>query len=215
MKNKKDINLKELEKKAYKSTFQDGLWDIFLGMIFLGFSLTFIEFNSESELLLKYFLIIAPWNLVAVLILILGKRYITIPRLGYVEFGPKRQKVEQKLRFFVIINIIVFALLLVLPLSGILGDLSLGNYSTALLIGFLVIWLPLSIVAFILRFSRLYIYAIMGGISFYLTEILYPLFGEPYDTILSFGFIGGIIISIGIILFIKFIQRYPKVKRSN
>ena len=27
-----DVNLKELEKKAFKSTFQDGLWDIQLGL---------------------------------------------------------------------------------------------------------------------------------------------------------------------------------------
>jgi len=29
-----DIDMKELEKKAWKSTFQDGLWDIMLGLVF-------------------------------------------------------------------------------------------------------------------------------------------------------------------------------------
>ena len=29
-----DIDMKELELKAWKSTFQDGLWDILLGFIF-------------------------------------------------------------------------------------------------------------------------------------------------------------------------------------
>jgi hypothetical protein len=215
LENKKNISLKELEKKAYKSIFEDGLWDIFFGMIFLGFSLTFIELNSEFEIVLKYFLIIAPWNLGAILILMLGKRYITIPRLGYVEFGPKRQKAKHKLGYFIIINIMVFALLLALPLSGILGDLSLRNSLTALLIGFLIIWLPLSVVAFILSFSRLYIYAIMGGISFYLTEILYPLVGEPFDAIISFGIIGGIMIIIGIALLVRFLQKYPSAKINN
>jgi hypothetical protein len=215
MKNQENINLKELEKKAYKSTFQDGLWDIFLGVIFLGFSLTVLEFDSEFELVFKYFLIVAPCNLGAVLILILGKRYITIPRLGYVEFGPKRQKAKERLKYFIIMNITAFALVIVLPLSGILGDLPIGNYSTALIIGFVVIWLPLSVLAFILKFSRLYIYAIMGGISFFLTEIFFPLVGEPLDTILSFGIIGGIIFIIGIIFLIKFIKKYPKAKIKN
>ena len=27
----KKMNLKELEKKAYRSVFQDGLWDVFVG----------------------------------------------------------------------------------------------------------------------------------------------------------------------------------------
>jgi len=29
------FNLTEIEKKAYRSTFQDGLWDIFLGLLLL------------------------------------------------------------------------------------------------------------------------------------------------------------------------------------
>ncbi|MFW9872823.1 MAG: hypothetical protein ACFFG0_06950 [Candidatus Thorarchaeota archaeon] len=33
------IELKKLEKKAYKSTFQDGIWDIFMGMILLNLGL--------------------------------------------------------------------------------------------------------------------------------------------------------------------------------
>jgi hypothetical protein len=30
----KSINLKELERKAWRSVFQDGLWDIYLGLLF-------------------------------------------------------------------------------------------------------------------------------------------------------------------------------------
>jgi len=29
------FNLNEIEKKAYRSTFQDGIWDIFLGLVLL------------------------------------------------------------------------------------------------------------------------------------------------------------------------------------
>ena len=28
------LNLKEIEKKAWRSTFEDGLWDIYLGSLF-------------------------------------------------------------------------------------------------------------------------------------------------------------------------------------
>ncbi|MCJ7813777.1 hypothetical protein MUP95_10735 [bacterium] len=31
------LNLKELEKKAFRSYFEDGLWDIFVGIILLQF----------------------------------------------------------------------------------------------------------------------------------------------------------------------------------
>ena len=34
-----NINLKALEKKAWRSVFQDGLWDIFLGLLLMAFGL--------------------------------------------------------------------------------------------------------------------------------------------------------------------------------
>ena len=211
-KNKNKLNLKQLEKKAYKSTFQDGLWDIFMGMIFLGFLLLSLEFISQLDIIYKYFLVVAPWNLGAVLILVLGKRYITIPRLGYVEFGPKRQKVKFKMIVFVIANIVALTILIILPLSGILENLQIEQPILALLIGFLVIWLPLSLLAFILKFPRLYLYAAMGGSSFFLTEIFFPLLGAPLDSIITFGLIGGLIVAIGLTYLIVFIRKYPKAE---
>ena len=35
-----NINLKALEKKAWRSVFQDGLWDIFLGLLLMAFGLS-------------------------------------------------------------------------------------------------------------------------------------------------------------------------------
>ncbi|MFH1941178.1 MAG: hypothetical protein ABIL68_03660, partial [bacterium] len=32
------LDLKALEKKTFRSTFEDGLWDIFIGLIFLQFA---------------------------------------------------------------------------------------------------------------------------------------------------------------------------------
>lgn len=209
MENKNELDLKELEKKAYKSTFQDGLWDIFLGIIFLDFCLLSIEIISQLEIIFKYFLIVAPWNLIGVVILTLGKKYITTPRLGYVKFGPKRQKAKNKLIFFVIANVIGLIVLIVLFSSGILETLAIQQPIAALLIGFLVIWLPLSSVAFILKFSRLYVYALMGGSSFFLTELFYPLLGSPLDTIITFGLIGGLMLIIGITYLINFVSKYP------
>ena len=33
------INLKEIERKAFRSTYQDGLWDIYFGLIVVGMSI--------------------------------------------------------------------------------------------------------------------------------------------------------------------------------
>ena len=51
------IDLKSLEKKAYRSVFNDGLWDLFIGMLILNFglgSLFDIIFDLVTILLLNW-----------------------------------------------------------------------------------------------------------------------------------------------------------------
>ena len=37
-----DVNLKEIQRKVYMTFFQDGLWDIFLGLFILGWGLSIL-----------------------------------------------------------------------------------------------------------------------------------------------------------------------------
>ncbi len=73
-----NINLKEIERKAYRSTFQDGLWDIFLGLAFLNFPILALLSRAMSE---NASMIgdLAFW-LVAVVVFQLAKRHITVLR---------------------------------------------------------------------------------------------------------------------------------------
>jgi len=63
------IDLHHVERRAWRLYFQDGLWDIFLGLLFLGTGLRALTGN-----LWFYLLVLA-----GVLALILGKRWITLP----------------------------------------------------------------------------------------------------------------------------------------
>jgi len=81
----KEPNLKEIERRAYMSYHQDGLLDIFAGMYILGFGLgIFMTIIWDFS-----FGIIMPGALIAVAlpIWIAAKRKITIPRIGFVNFG--------------------------------------------------------------------------------------------------------------------------------
>jgi len=78
-------NLKEIERKAYMSYHQDGLLDIFAGLYILGFGIGIL-----MDILWEFgFGVIMPGIiLVTVLpIWIAAKRKITLPRIGYVNFG--------------------------------------------------------------------------------------------------------------------------------
>ena len=84
----RELNLKEIERKAWRSTYQDGLLDITLGVILLSMGLSaWLDRAAPKSLLsdLSYGLLLA----VGVLVYVLGKRWITIPRIGLVNFGPR------------------------------------------------------------------------------------------------------------------------------
>ena len=100
------IDLKKIESRAFTFSFQDGLLDIFLGCVFLQFSvaplLTDIGFSD-----LMASVVFIPFYILILIAFFLLKKYITKPRIGSFKPGPKR---KSKL---MLLNLIVFVILLV------------------------------------------------------------------------------------------------------
>ncbi|MFQ5820765.1 MAG: hypothetical protein ACE5I5_12310 [Candidatus Heimdallarchaeota archaeon] len=208
------INLNELEKKAYRSMFQDGLWDIFLGLMITGSALHPLLLDIGIPKPLNLFLM----PLIAILIFYTGKKFITIPRMGQVKFGPKRQAAQKKLRIAVIFIVLVTWIILILaisrfsdigPLEGLTGHL----FIVILII--LIITAPLCVVAYFLDFDRLYVYAVLFGMAFPFAELLYPYVGSPLQWVIPFGIIGGIGVVTGLVYLIQFVRKYPKIDFSD
>jgi len=84
------LNLKQIERKAWRSVFQDGLWDIYLGLLLLlmGSSDLLDQLPIGEAARLGIYLGLLAFILVGMW---LAKTYITIPRIGRVQFGPARQ----------------------------------------------------------------------------------------------------------------------------
>ena len=83
----KEPNLKEIERKAYMSYHQDGLLDIFAGLYILGFGLGIL-----MQIIWDFsFGIIIPAILITTVlpIWVAAKRKITMPRIGFVNFGTR------------------------------------------------------------------------------------------------------------------------------
>ena len=112
------LNLKQLERRAYRSTFQDGLWDLYLAglMACLGILGIIEGFRDETWIwLIGYTVMVGG----VFGLFMLGKKYITLPRLGAVKFGPGRKR--RKLILVVILSITVLLnLALVLITMGVL-----------------------------------------------------------------------------------------------
>ena len=102
------INLKAIERRAWTSYFEDGLWDIFLGaMLLIG------GIRSVTDYVWYTFLILP-----LILVLPLGKRFTTTPRLGLVKFGRSRKGKQEKAVVALIISVLAIFALMLLPNSG-------------------------------------------------------------------------------------------------
>lgn len=201
------IDIEEMEKKAWISTFQDGLWDIYFGLLIMGIGFSWLGRFLGLPETLGVLLTLISWDIGDMFIFFLAKKYITRPRMGFVKFGHIRKKRNKLLAFFLALSVAFTLVTLIFTILGIF-QLQLPGFMVMLLIGLLFITLPFSLIAYFLQLKRLYVYAILGGFGLFISHILSPIVGAPYDDIITFGGIGFAITITGIIIFIKFLKRY-------
>ena len=162
---------------------------------------------------LKYIGLVKPFNflifpLLAFAVLFLGKKFITIPRIGFVKFGEKRKR-DQKILFILglLTFIIVTTIFVLFKFSsfGFIGENSNAPIGYAF---FFIV--TINIIAYFLQFKRLFVYSILFGISIPFSELLYKIVGEPLDNIIAFSLTSLPILIVGCVLFFKFIRNYDK-----
>jgi hypothetical protein len=198
-----NTNLKTLERKAWRSYFQDGLGDIFLGCIVLMFAIA----PPLSRMGLGDFwssaVFIPFWALIFLLIVLIRK-YVVLPRIGVVKFGQTRRK--KLLKF----NVLMFVVLL---LGLILGIISFQNINAPGWVHSLrfiaIVLVGSSLAAYFLDFKRLYVYGIIIALSIPIGEWLYVHTGVPHHGYpITFGITAAIMIIIGLILFVRLLRKY-------
>lgn len=198
------IDLKKLERKAYRSTFQDGLWDIMLGLIILALGVI----PLLTELKLGDFwssMLLIPFYLFGYFIFTQGKRRFTIPRMGMIKFGPMRKKKRRKIILF------LMAALLIGLLAGVIF-LKIILMADWLPVAFLMvlIFVSFNLGAHYLDFSRLTVYGAILTLFVPLGEILFRKgFLSHHGFPMIFGTSGILMIVTGIVLFIRFLRKYP------
>ncbi len=204
------INLKELERKAFRSTFQDGLWDIYLGLIIISMSI-FLFRPTTGYSPLNILLMVAAFA-VAYTLLWAGKRFITLPRMGRVKFGEKRAKRKKTMVLVLGVVVLIQVAFLVIQLiswsnpefgaklNAFLQEKNAMDLAVAT-VGSLFVGPSMILVAYFMDFTRGYFIAVMIALAvflmIYLNQPIYPI-------------IIGILIAVsGVVLFLRFLQKYP------
>ena len=195
------IDLKKVEKQTYRFTFTDGLYDMAYGSLIFFIAIAPIL----REILYPSYIIILV--LPAPLILILGKIYITIPRIGIAKFNLNRTESKNKIGLLIAILVPITVIMVVLTYLG-FYNIKVGGYIVPVGAGLFVLIL-LSFIAYVIDYPHFYLYAVSIGLGIPLAALLKPIFGEPLHYIISFGISGTLILLYGIITLIKFIKKYP------
>lgn len=184
-----NLSLKEAERRAWTLYYEDGLFDIFLGLLFLGGGL-----RELTDSLWSYLFVLA-----GILIFVFGRRMMTLPRVGVIKFGPRR-KAQRKVLFFVILTAVLLTLLLLL--LPFLGITAVGP--TAGLILTLVVPLIFVYMAYLMAFKRLYGYAVLVAIFMLATELISTQAG-------AWAQVGAGLIALitGLWHLVRFTQAYP------
>ena len=190
-----ELDLKQIEKNAYTSYHQDGLIDIIIGISLLFFTICML-----TELFWMGGIIVP----ILLPIYIGAKQKFTIPRIGYVKFGPKG-----KTRGFLVIGIIMAVAFLGL----IVGMFALVPNIRDSVIPFLVAYYNLIIagigaaltlmMAISAGIKRFYIYSAAILVVFSVAQIFN--INLLYSTIT----ISLLFLVLGVMTLVQFIQKNP------
>jgi hypothetical protein len=208
------LNLKELERKAWRSFFDDGLWDIYLGLLLALMGVS--AFMGNMELTEATHMGIYIGLLIVVMLgFWAAKRFITVPRIGRVKFGTERRKRRIKTSL-VLFASVVFGFILFLVLGGV----ARGDISRALPWDVIVpaAWalnmlLVFGLMGYFLEFERLYFIGLVYAIVLPLDSILRKateLRIVPYMFVIA----GFIIIAVGVVYLIRFLRNYSVMQEE-
>ncbi len=153
--------------------------------------------------------------IIGLILFLLGKKFITQPRLGVVKFALKAKSRKLKTVLVLSINSIILLILFIVRIANPDFRLLLPNYIEGLIIGLLFITVPLCFAAYFLQYERLYYIAVLVGLSFFLSDLLSIILPEPFDALAAFSITSSVIMFLGIISLVKFFRKYPLSKEEN
>jgi hypothetical protein len=196
------LDLKDIRRQVFLYYAEDGLVDIAVGLVILGFGLL---------LLLDFPALVGLLGVLALLVWYLGKGSLVIPRVGSIK--PGREMKERFKSFFITLILLgtgVFALFLVAGVGG--GASLFARYSLSLF--GLVVALGISSLGLVLDTARFYYYGLLVFLAMAGGNLLsqsVTAFDPFLAAVISAG---GLILAVGLIVLVRFLAKYPVIREE-
>jgi hypothetical protein len=192
-----NIDLKEIERRAFLNYHKDGILDIYLG---IGIAI------ASSTFFFEYFPGFTGIIVILPILYAASKKQYTIPRLGYVKFSMSTQgRARNAITLAVLLGVVssiagLFAFYSVLATGHSWIEPLIENWKITAAILLLGVF---SLFGYVSELKRMYHYALISFLVF-VSGLFIPVPGYLLIIIL-----GGIISLNGLIHLYRFTQRYP------
>ncbi len=200
------LDLTKLERRAWKSTYQDGLFDMMLGVMLLQVAIGPWLYDRGVPVPLTLTVMFA-FAALAVLGFLAGKRVVTTPRIGMVEFGPERKVKNKRAMIFLSISLLAGMIWFGVALIGLTGIADLAGWIVPAGIFGVQAIVIFSLLAYFLDLSRLYLYGWLYALVFpgRIVSVEYLGIRDAFAVLAP----AAVMVIIGAVLFVRFLRRYP------
>jgi hypothetical protein len=187
------LDLKRLERTAWRSFHQDGLWDVFLGLVLLAVGISSLVGSDWLNLML---------TLAALGVMASGKHFVTVPRMGAVRFGPERRAKNRKVAALLFLTVLLGVALYAAAVTNleVLGWQANRGVLTTLAMS-LVLLVIFGGIAYWLDFPRMLLLGFAFAAAFATSRLLH--------TPVTFLVAGGTVLFWGVALFARFVRKHP------
>jgi hypothetical protein len=201
------------QRTARLLNYEDGLWDILLGLTFLALSV----YPVTREILgptinLGLFLVLLA---VLVIGLTLVRRSVSVPRIGVVRVRRSPEKTALTVGLAVIVLATLGLVLATLLAPGWIPNLQLGGVPYWLddlkvdIVVTLVVIGVFSAMGYLFGVGRVYLYGVLIGLGNLASTALMRYAGFTFNLPLAVA--SAIILGTGVVLLTRFVRRYPVI----
>lgn len=198
-----DKTLKAIDRKIFKSYFEDGLLDIFLAAFVLMFAIAPLLSGTLGDFW-SSFIFLPFWGLIYLVLWFIRRRVVT-PRIGSVTWGAMRkEKLKTGSIIMLVINLVFFILGIISFISPIPSGYSMSlRFSLMMLILF-------SGAGYMLDFTTLYVYGVLIALAMPVGEWLFQNVGFSHHGFpVVFGTVSAAMFLRGLYKFITFVKETP------
>jgi hypothetical protein len=188
-------SLKQISRKTNVQYFEDGIWDIMIGFIFLLVGVA-VWYDMNLISLAPLLLLISPP---------LIKKRVTLPRTGHIRIK-KQRKTLVSVTFIALVFLLEGGILYLGVLNPSSNSLVQFFTQNLLLLSGVMIAITLVFIAWYMDFQRLYAYAALTVLVFAIMRWWGHLAG------ISLTLTGLLILMIGLLVLNKFIKDHPVIE---